>query len=80
MRSKKMGKFVISGALIENNPDDVMRLMGRMIVVRAEFIYGPNVVEYTAISDYFEEVEEGLVLPEYQFAFSGNDILPEKIN
>jgi len=80
MRSRKLGRFVVGHSVIEKSPDDVMRLMGRMIVVRAESRYDVGGVEYTAISDYFSDVPEGNVVPEYRFAFSGGDILPEKIN
>jgi len=80
MKSRKLGRFVLSHGVIEQAPEDVMRLMGRMIVVRAESRYDMDGVEYTAISDYFSCVPAGSIVPEYRFAFSGGDIIPEKIN
>jgi len=67
----KLGTFTISNEVIhtETAHPTVMKLMGRMIVVRAEQKMGIEGIEYTAISDYFEEVEKGSAPLAYIFTF-----------
>lgn len=61
----KIGKFSISDELVKQNPEAVKKVMGQCVILRAEFIYSSRVFEYEAISDLFEEVDEGCISPEY---------------
>jgi hypothetical protein len=62
---KCIGKFEIARDIIEEYPDAVKGLMVGLIVVRAEMIYYPDSISYTAIGDIFPEVEAGCIPPEY---------------
>ena len=63
----RMGRFRISQDIVEHRPDAVLKIMARIIVVRCEHRYDARAFEYTAISDMFEEVEEGYVVSWYHF-------------
>lgn len=69
MNINKLGKFRVSRELIHNpkNHKKILQIMGGMIIVRAECIYAGDCFEYTAISDYFDDVETGWVTPDYEF-------------
>jgi hypothetical protein len=69
MKDRRIGKFRVHHDLIERDPQSVRLVMAVCIVVRAEFIYYPGYIEYTAISPYFDLVEEGCVIPEYDWEF-----------
>ena len=64
MKDLRIGRFRITEAIIDANPKAVRKLMGKVIVVRAEFMYGHN-FEYIAISPEFDKIEEGLEVPKY---------------
>ena len=61
----RYGMFKIPNYMIDNYPDLVKRIMGECIIVRAESLYVSNVIEYYAISDWFDEVPEGYLANEY---------------
>ncbi len=77
----KLGKFVISNSILQNinAHEDLMRLMGRLIVVRAEQQYHLNGIEFIAMSEYFKEVPEGELTPEYRFTFDYGEIKCEAV-
>ena len=62
---ERMGVFHISLELLEQNPEAVMKIMGRCVVIRAENLYYRNCIEYYAMSPDFEELGEGECAPEY---------------
>lgn len=45
------------------------RLMGSCIVMRAEFNYMGNAIHYEAYSFRFRELDEGEIIPNYDFFF-----------
>lgn len=66
MKSKRIGKFSITRDLIDAAPEAVRRLvMSNVIVLRAELMAHMDAIEYIAISDEFEEVEPGMMPPDY---------------
>ena len=83
MKDRRIGRFRITEAIIDANPKAVRKLMGRMIVIRAEFMY-PHIFEYVAISPEFDKIEEGLEVPKYDMIVTakkeGNKNIVDKIN
>jgi len=82
MKDRRIGRFRITEAIIDANPKAVRKLMGGVIVVRAEFMYG-SIFEYIAISPEFDEIAEGLIAPEYDIVVTnktqGKKIIVDKI-
>lgn len=64
-RSRKVGRVQIEDSLIEDHPDVVMAIMGRMIVIRAEHLFAQDCVEYVALCDDFSTVPQGGAIPLY---------------
>jgi len=66
----RRGKFFISRKNLVQYPKVVKQIMGQCIIIRAEDMYAYNVIEYQAISDWFDEVPEGMLIPEYDLNFT----------
>lgn len=64
--SLRFGWFVISGMFIVDAPKAVKEIMGRCIIVHAAPEPHYDAIKYQAISDDFDEVQEGTVIPEYE--------------
>jgi hypothetical protein len=75
MNIKNMGRFRITKELIEHNPDTVARIFAEMkcVPVRAEALFQPPVIEYFAISELFDEVDEYSRTPEYEIKVSEDE-------
>jgi hypothetical protein len=73
--NNRIGRFSISNELIYSHIDDVKRIFDWLdcVVVRAEMVYWGGVVEYTAISDRFDEVSEAETAPLYVFELCKKD-------
>lgn len=67
MNSNQLGKFSVDEHLIRSKPADVAQIFSllNMVPVRAEAKFEIQKIEYTAISDKFDEVSLGEVIPEY---------------
>jgi len=63
--SRRLGRFVINTIVIEKDAESVYAVMGQCIPVRAEQVYERDGIEYVAISDQFDPVPHGVVVPEY---------------
>jgi len=61
----RLGQFDIPRSDILESPELVMAITGRMIIYRAEMMFHKDTMEYIAISDLFEEIEQGQCPPEY---------------
>lgn len=59
MKNRRIGKFRISRDLIEDSPQAVRELMGRCIVIQAMYSFAIDDVEYIALCDDFDEIDEG---------------------
>ena len=70
MTVKRYGNFKISMTLIESHPDVVRKVMGKCIITRAEFVWASNCIEYTAISDLFEPIKDGMEIPNYNITIN----------
>ena len=65
MKDMRLGSFRIGKNFIDDNPELVRQVMGRMIIVRAEYMFG-SYINYTALSPEFDKVGEGYKAPEYE--------------
>jgi len=65
IKSRRLGKLVIHEALIDSNPDAARAVMGELIVLEAGYSVYDNCIHYVAISERFDNVELGAVIPEY---------------
>jgi len=67
MNNRRLGRIRISIEMIDHALKDIVDIFAimKLVPVRAEFIYCSNEVEYIAISDRFEIVPEGHIIPEY---------------
>lgn len=63
---RRFGKFSISVNLVDKSPDAVRAIMARCIVVRCEFMYESQSLEYVALCDEFELLPAGSYAPQYQ--------------
>jgi len=62
---RRLGKFVISNKDLYDRPATCLSIMSNVVVVRAEQMFSIKGVYYTALSDLFDELPEGLIVPEY---------------
>lgn len=65
----RVGQFKIHAALLRNEKlggwKQFLPLFAHMVIIRAEFIYATDMIEYTAQSDLFEVSELNCAPPEY---------------
>lgn len=62
----RVGKLRISRYMFDNaNADDLMRLMGHFLIVRAEYMFYRDEIEYIAYSPLFGVTDPGEEAPEY---------------
>lgn len=65
--SEKRGSFRLNRALIIQEPELVMKLMGKMIILRCEFMFVLDSFEYDAVcNELFDEIPEGKDMPMYK--------------
>ena len=62
----RVGKFAISLSLIRQAPEAILKVMEKVIVMRAEHMWYGDKIEYLAISNEFREVEPGVIAPTYE--------------
>jgi len=75
------GNFKVSIHLIESNPKSVMMIMSDIIIVRAECMYMEEIIQYQGISEkYFDEIELGELIPDYQFIMKDDKIIANRLN
>lgn len=61
----RVGQFSIPSKEIQNNSDEIMLIMSKMIIVRCEHLYHSGWLEYIALSPLFEKIEDGQRPPYY---------------
>jgi len=74
IRDRK-GIFVISRTLLEDCPDLVMKVMSKVIIFRAEFMFDKDAIEYHAVSPWFNEISLGFEAPYYTVETNGIDVM-----
>jgi hypothetical protein len=75
----QMGKFYIDNYQIKNNPLDIMQIMGRCVVLRAERLWEKDRTEYIALSSQFQVIPEGCMAPEYVWEKRNNEWWAKRI-
>jgi hypothetical protein len=69
----RKGIFKIPMSVIKDNPKAVMAIMGKCVIVRAEYLYLLDAVEYHALCEEFKEVPKGCVIPRYKCLIIDSD-------
>ncbi|MEY9560508.1 hypothetical protein [Sinorhizobium fredii] len=69
---RRLGRFSIAIELISEASDVVRRIMGEVIVLRAEAMLVDACIEYEALCPAFEPLKEGLRLPEYDIVYDAD--------
>jgi len=57
--SRRFGKFEIDRFFIMEHPSIIKRIMGECVILKADWLPHKDAIEYTAISDWFDEVPLG---------------------
>jgi hypothetical protein len=73
INKKKRGKFIISDEFLELAPQEMRLIMGQCIIVRCEHLFVEHAFLYHAYSDRFDEIEDGMIVPQYGWRFYKND-------
>lgn len=68
----KVGKFKIQDIVIETQPEIVLDVMSRVIVLNAKYLEIEGAYEYYGYSEMFDEVAMGETVPEYDFIITKN--------
>ena len=63
--NRRLGIFSISEKMIEIYPALFRKVMGKCIILNCDFLYAEQIFVYTALSDNFEEVSQGQLIPVY---------------
>ncbi len=71
---ERLGCFRIQRAVIDRKPADVLSVLAGMIVVRAEFRYEHDAVEYVAASWSFAPAPARDEPPRYVYQIDGDSI------
>jgi hypothetical protein len=70
----RIGRIQINIGLIEDaDADQLLKVLDRFLVVRAEYLYPARAIEYVAYSDLFEQVPRGCREPDYIALLQCND-------
>jgi len=63
----RRGKFSINRDLLrDSNNENLLKLFAHMIIVRAEYMFVKDTVEYEAMSPLFREIEIHESAPQYE--------------
>ena len=65
----RRGMFRISRQLFESEFPTIQRIFARVVPVRCELNYG-DWFEYWGVSELFEPIKEGMMIPEYDLIFT----------
>ena len=66
----KVGTFRIQEIIIEDQPEVVLDIMSRVIVLKANYLDIEGAFEYYGYSEMFDEVAFGDIVPEYVFTIT----------
>jgi hypothetical protein len=78
---KRIGRFAITSNIIEDpkNRNILSILFSKVIVVEAVMKFYNNSIEYTAMSEYFDEIEDGCKPYWYKVILDNDSILFKNI-
>ena len=63
---RRAGRFYVRSKLLDQQPDLWKALMREVCVFRCEEVWWARGFEYHALSDHFDVIEPGRMLPEYE--------------
>lgn len=69
----RLGSVTVSKFMVEANPDIVMKAFSDAIVVRCEFMFHSNELEYIICRSEFDVVSPGSYPPKYELLFTLHD-------
>ena len=72
-QEKRLGRFRITPCamtMFGTKMEDMLALMGNFVVVRAEYLYAEDAMDYVAWSPLFDIVAEGEEYPLYKITFT----------
>lgn len=58
---RRAGRFRIAASYLNEHPELVRSILRDCIVVRAEWQWAAQAIEYDALADFFPEVKEGVI-------------------
>lgn len=61
----RYGKFRVMPDIIYDNSETLKKLFEKIYILRAEHNLATNCIEYTAVSELFEIVQQGMMTPYY---------------
>lgn len=75
MNDKQLGRIVIDSDFIHEEPDQVATIFAalKLVPVRAEDMWAQKHIAYVALSEQFDPVEKGAMIPEYDLSFDYDD-------
>lgn len=76
--SVRVGKFRLLERMVRDKPDDVMLIMGKMIVTRCELVYNTQSFHYIAMSPLFDKVADGVMMPDYTITVTDGQVVAER--
>ena len=65
----RKGTFKVSRTAMMAFPETIMQMMGKMLIVRAEYLMMTDEIEYQAFSPLFDKVSMACKAPEYDIYF-----------
>jgi len=74
----RVGMVVISEKMYEDFPEKALRLFSQVAVIRCEYMYINKSFQIVGYSPLFEELERGMMCPEYQVLFEGDRLIMKK--
>jgi len=74
MNARQLGKIKIFRTFVLEEPDGVAAAFAllKLVPVRVELLFSEDVFEYTAISERFNEVPDGEMIPEYSLSIEAD--------
>jgi hypothetical protein len=63
---RRLGRFRIQRPLVRTLASELRSIFGEMVIVHAEMRWDTDSIEYVAMCDRFDVLEEGLEAPLYQ--------------
>ena len=74
MNKKQVGIFTLDTTLLDTNLKLVQEILSKVVVTRAEALWREDAIEYTAISDLFQETVMGGAIRHYKVVFGEKEI------
>lgn len=75
MNDRQLGRFSVTSDMVRTNPDAVASIFSLLgvVIVRAEQSFARQEIEYIGLSNQFEEVELGTIIPEYSITIRSEE-------